>query len=73
MIIFHVRPQANLQPIACGWKMADVSQSPLQYVPFNSCVHPGFWNSLTKVKLDILGLEEKPVRIKLITIITKKT
>ena len=35
----------------------------IQYVPFNSCVHPGFWNSLTKLKLEVLGLEEKPVRI----------
>ena len=35
----------------------------IQYVPFNSCVHPGFWNSLTKLKLEVLGLEEKPVRL----------
>ena len=47
--------------------MTAVGQSPLQYAPFNSHVHPGFWNSLTKVKLDVLGLEEKPVRPKIIT------
>ena len=41
--------------------MATNENRTLQYVPFTSCVHPGFWNSLTKLKLETLGLEEKPV------------
>ena len=41
--------------------MATNENRALQYVPFTSCVHPGFWNSLTKLKLETLGLEEKPV------------
>ena len=41
--------------------MAEVGSCGIQYAPFNSCVHPGFWNALTKVKLDVLGLEEQPV------------
>ena len=44
--------------------MADEKYRAIQFVPFNSCVHPGFWNALTKVKLDILGLAEKPVRMR---------
>ena len=41
--------------------MADVSSRALQYAPFNSCVHPGFWSTLTKVKLEVLGLDEEPI------------
>ena len=44
--------------------MADENYRPLQYAPFNSCVHPGFWNALSKAKLEILGLDEKPIKAK---------
>ena len=42
--------------------MADEQSIAIQYAPFNSRVHPGFWNTFTKLKLDVLGLTEKSVR-----------
>jgi len=36
---------------------------PLKFVPFTSSVHPGFWTTLTKVKLDQARLEEEPINI----------
>ena len=43
--------------------MADEQSIAIQYAPFNSRVHPGFWNTFTKLKLDVLGLTEKSVRV----------
>ena len=43
--------------------MADAQSIAIQYAPFNSRVHPGFWNTFTKLKLDVLGLTEKSVRV----------
>jgi ubiquitin-like modifier-activating enzyme ATG7 len=33
----------------------------LQYSPFNSHLHPGFWSVFSKLKLEVLGLKEDPV------------
>jgi len=35
----------------------------LKFVPFTSSIHPGFWSELTKVKLEVAGLNEEPVPI----------
>jgi len=35
----------------------------LKFVPFTSSLHPGFWTELTKVKLEVAGLNEEPVEI----------
>jgi len=35
----------------------------LKFVPFSSSIHPGFWTELTKVKLEVAGLNEEPVDI----------
>ena len=34
---------------------------PLQFAPFSSCVHPGFWSALADAKLGRLRLDEGPV------------
>ncbi len=36
-------------------------QPPLQFAPFSSCVHPGFWSALADAKLGRLRLDEGPV------------
>ncbi len=35
----------------------------VQFGPFSSCVHPAFWSQFSKLKLENLGLDEKPVPI----------
>jgi len=35
----------------------------LKFVPFSSSIHPGFWTELTKVKLEVAGLNEEPVDV----------
>jgi len=35
----------------------------LKFVPFTSSIHPGFWTELTKVKLEVAGLNEEAVPI----------
>ena len=44
----------------------------LQFAPFNSFVHPGFWNAFSKMKLDVLGLTEKSVSDHLIWYLIQK-
>ena len=41
--------------------MTEENYQPLQFTPFSSCVNPGFWSSFSKVKLEVLGLDETPV------------
>ena len=36
---------------------------PLQFAPFVSCVNPGFWSAFSKLKLEVLGLDEEPVDV----------
>jgi len=36
---------------------------PPKFVPFSSTIHPGFWTSLAKVKLDVSGLSEAAVPV----------
>lgn len=36
---------------------------PLKFVPFSSAIHPGFWTSLTKIKLDVARLDEEPIKV----------
>ena len=36
--------------------------SSLQFAPFVSCVSPGFWSTLSKTKLEVMGLDEKPLK-----------
>lgn len=35
----------------------------VKFAPFNSAVNPGFWNALTKLKLEVLGLEDAPIDV----------
>ena len=35
----------------------------LKYAPFSSSINPGFWNSFTKLKLEVLGLEENALEV----------
>ena len=37
--------------------------SELKFAPFSSSIHPGFWNALTKLKLEVLGLEDTAVDV----------
>ena len=41
--------------------MAEENYQALQFAPFSSCVNPGFWSAFSKVKLEVLGLDETPV------------
>ena len=40
-----------------------MATSELKYAPFSSSIHPGFWSALTKLKLEVLGLEDTAVDI----------
>ena len=40
-----------------------MATSELKYAPFSSSIHPGFWSALTKLKLEVLGLENTAVDI----------
>ncbi len=35
----------------------------VQFAPFNSSIHPGFWTKLSKLKLEVWGLNQKAVQI----------
>ena len=35
----------------------------IKYAPFTSSIHPGFWSALSKLKLEVLGLEESAVEV----------
>ncbi len=35
----------------------------LKFAPFTSSPHPGFWSTFTKLKLEVLGLEDKPIDV----------
>ncbi len=35
----------------------------LQFTPFASVVQPGFWNELTKLKIDVLKLSQEAIPI----------
>ena len=35
----------------------------LKYAPFSSSINPGFWNSFTKLKLEVLGLQENALEV----------
>ncbi|KAI4461849.1 ubiquitin-activating enzyme e1 [Holotrichia oblita] len=39
------------------------TQSPLQFVPFSSCINPSFWHKFTQLKLDVLKLDESTAKI----------
>jgi len=45
-----------------GSKGHDEGYGPLQFAPFVSCVNPGFWSAFSKLKLEVLGLDEKPLK-----------
>ena len=37
--------------------------SDLKFTPFSSSIHPGFWSAFSKLKLEVLGLEEKAIEV----------
>ena len=37
----------------------------LKFVPFTSTIHPGFWSQLAKVKLEVAGLDEQPMEVRM--------
>ncbi|GJQ87471.1 hypothetical protein Trydic_g19234 [Trypoxylus dichotomus] len=39
------------------------SELPLQCIPTVSCVNPGFWHKFTQLKLDVLKLDQNPIKI----------
>ncbi|KAJ4975702.1 hypothetical protein NE237_000808 [Protea cynaroides] len=44
--------------------MAENENKPvLQFAPFQSSVHEGFWRRLSSLKLDILGIDQAPISI----------
>ena len=36
----------------------------LQFVPFSSSLHPAFWTTFSKYKLEVLGLKDEPVDVR---------
>ena len=47
----------------CFQNIQIMATSELKYAPFSSSIHPGFWSALTKLKLEVLGLEDTAVDI----------
>lgn len=44
--------------------MKNPSATILQFVPFNSSIDPTFWHALTNLKIDVLKLQDQPIRVR---------